>query len=82
MSISIALQFVVVLAAIWMGARYSGVALGHLGGGRVVAAGRRFRRHADLATDRRHADHPRGDHGLVATGVAVGTGLLLARLMF
>ena len=28
MSISIALQFVVVLAAIWMGARYSGVGLG------------------------------------------------------
>ena len=28
MTFSIVLQFIVVLAAIWMGARYSGVALG------------------------------------------------------
>ena len=43
MTVSIILQFIVVLAAIWMGARYSGVALGLWGAvgllGLVVAFG-------------------------------------------
>jgi anaerobic C4-dicarboxylate transporter len=36
MTLAIVLHFVVVLAAIWMGSRYSGVGLGLWGGGRPV----------------------------------------------
>jgi len=58
MTASIVLQFVVVLAAIWMGARYSGVGLGLWGhwdspGAALLVIGRRLR------TDRSARQHGR-----------------------
>jgi anaerobic C4-dicarboxylate transporter len=63
MTLTIVLQFAVVLAAIWMGARYSGVGLGLWGAVGLLVLVAAFGVEADLAADRRDADHPRGDHG-------------------
>ena len=68
MTISIALQFVVVLAAIWMGARSSGVGLGLWGAVGLADPRRRLRRESHLAPRRRHADHPGGHHGRLGDG--------------
>ena len=68
MTLSIVLQFVVVLAAIWMGARYSGVGLGLWGAVGLLVLVVGVRRQPDLAAGRRDADHPGGDHGRVGDG--------------
>ncbi len=68
MTLSIFMQFVVVLAAIWMGARYSGVGLGLWGAVGLLILVVGVRRQPDLAADRRDADHPGGHHGRLGDG--------------
>ena len=68
MTLSIVLQFVVVLAAIWMGARYVRRRPRPVGCRRPAGADRGVRRQPDVAADRRDADHPGGDHGGVGDG--------------